>query len=221
MVKPRLREHPGDINRRGRPVGSRNKMLQLLRTLVLTAATMSGMPTKKWITEEALDDGNVQWVEATDPKTKEPPKDKKGNQKYRKKMIRKQMLEWTGAQGALGYLLFMAQEERNQFQALLKLAQHQQDIKSDVDEGLKIPTLEELRAEWIRRGLRPVDFDKMKVVPGIQAKQRVKLIEHDPNERRRNGSKQQNREANREATSTTDPESEQWWSEEEDTEAED
>jgi hypothetical protein len=78
---------------RGRPVGSRNKMPQLLRSLVLTAAAMSGMPTKKWIIEEALDsEGRVQWVEDTDPKTKEPLKDKKGNQIYRKKMIRKQVL---------------------------------------------------------------------------------------------------------------------------------
>jgi len=78
MVKPRLREHPEDINRRGRPPGSRNKMSQLLRSLVLTAATMSGMPTKKWIIEEALDsEGRVQWVEDTDPKTGEPITDKK------------------------------------------------------------------------------------------------------------------------------------------------
>jgi hypothetical protein len=217
MPKKHIQEQP-NINR-GRPVGSRNKFPQLLRSLVLTAAQMSGRPTQKCIIEEALDsEGNLQWVEATDPKTNEPLKDKKGNQLYRKKMIRRQVLEWTGAQGALGYLLFMAQEERNQFQALLKLAHHQQDIKSDVDEGLQVPTLEELRDEWIRRGLRPVDFDKMKTVTGIQAKQRVKLIEYDPNERRRNGSKQQKSSA---ATSTTDPESEQWWSDEEDTEAED
>jgi hypothetical protein len=74
-----------------------------------------------------------------------------------------------------------------------------------------------LREEWIRRGLRPVDFDKMKVVNGVKAKQRVKLIEHDPNERRPNGSKQQSREA----TNTADPESEQWWEDEEGSEAED
>jgi len=173
---------------------------------------MSGRPTKTWVVEEALDsEGNVQWVEDTDPKTKEPLKDKKGNQIYRKKMIRKELLEWTGAEGALGYLLFTAQEERNQFQAtLLKLAQHQQDIKSDVDEGPQVPTLEELREEWIRRGLRGVDFDKMLTVSGIEAKQRVKLNEHDPSERSY-GSKRQNSEA----TDTADPESEQWWEDEE------
>jgi len=133
-------------------------------------------------------------------------------------MWRHQVLEWTGAQGALGYLLFMAQEERNMFKGMLKLAQQQQEnTRSDAVEGMHIPTMEELRAEWIRRGLRAVDFDKMKTVTGIEAKQRVKLIEHDPNERRRNGSKQQNSEA----TDTTDPESEQWWSEEDEDEAED
>jgi len=200
-----------------RPPGSRKKFPQLLRQLVLTAATMSGRPTKKWIVEEALDsEGNVQWVEATDPKTKEPLKDKKGNQIYRKKMIRKQVLEWTGAQGALGYLLFTAQEERNQFQALLKLAQHQQDIKSDVDEGPQIPTREELREEWIKRGLRAVDFDRM---TGIEAKQRVKLIKHNPSERSYGSSKQSAKQS-REATSPTDPESEQWWPDEEDEDGE-
>jgi hypothetical protein len=219
MVKPRLREHPEDINRRGRPPGSRNKMPQLLRSLVLTAATMSGKPTQKWIIQEALDsEGRVQWVEDTDPKTGEPITDKKtGKPVYRKKMWRHQVLEWTGAQGALGYMLFMAQEERNLFQGLLKLAQQQEDAKGDAVEGLQIPTLEDLREEWIRRGLRAVDFDKMKTVTGIEAKQRVKLIEYDPNEHR-HGSKQQNSEA----TDTTDPESEQWWpDEDEDTEAED
>ena len=90
----------------------------------------------------------------------QPLKDKKGNQIYRKKMIRKQVPEWAGAQGALGYLLFMAQEERNLFQRLLKLAQQQQDAKGDAVEGLQFPTLEDLREEWIRRGLRAVDFDK-------------------------------------------------------------
>jgi len=194
-----------------RPPGSRKKFPQLLRQLVLTAATMSGRPTKTWVVEEALDsEGNVQWVEATDPKTKEPLKDKKGNQIYRKKMIRKELLEWTGAEGALGYLLFTAQEERNQFQALLKLAQHQQEnAGSDTTERLHIATIEELRAEWIKRGLRAVDFDKMRTVSGIEAKQRVKLNEHDPSERSY-GSKRQNSEA----TDTADPESEQWWPDE-------
>ncbi len=99
------------------------------------------------------------------------------------------------------------------------LAQHQQEnVRNDATEELHIPTLEELRDEWIRRGLRAVDFDRMKTVTGIQAKQRVKLIEHDPKERRNDRTKQQSREA----TSATDPESEQWWpDEEEDTEAED
>jgi len=133
-------------------------------------------------------------------------------------MWRHQVLEWTGAQGALGYMLFMAQEERNTFSALLKLAQRQQENTRDAVEGLQIPTLEDLREEWIRRGLRPVDFDKMKTVKGIEAKQRVKLIEHDPNERRRNGSTKQSGKT----TNTADPESEQWWpDEEEDTEVED
>ena len=178
MPKKHIQEQP-NINR-GRPVGSRNKFPQLLRSLVLNAAQMSGFPTKKWIIEEALDDeGRVIWVEDTDPKTKEPKKDSKGNLLYRKKMRRRQVLEWTGVQGAQGDLLFMAQEERNSFQALLKLAQHQQDTKGDAVEGIQIPTLEDLRAEWIRRGLRAVDFDKMKTVTGIQAKQRVKLIGHD------------------------------------------
>jgi hypothetical protein len=68
----------------------------------------------------------------------------------------------------------------------------------------------ELREEWIRRGLRAVDFDRMKTVTGIEAKQRVKLIKHDPSERSY-GSKQQNSEA----TDTADPESEQWWEDEE------
>jgi hypothetical protein len=52
----------------------------------------------------------------------------------------------------------------------------------------------------------------------IQAKQRVKLIEHDPNERKRYGSAKQQ---DSEATSATDPESEQWWPDEEEDEAED
>ena len=181
-----------------------NKTPQLLRSLVLTAATMSGKPTQKWIIEEALDsEGRVQWVEDTDPKTGEPITDKKtGKLVYRKKMWRHQVLEWTGAQGALGYMLFMAQEERNLFRGLLRLAQQQQDAKGDAVEELKIPTLEELREEWIRLGLRAVDFDKMTTVTGIKAKQRVKLVEHDPNERRRSGSRQQSSEA----TTTADPE---------------
>ena len=65
----------------------------------------------------------------------------------------------------------------------------------------------ELREEWIKRGLRAVDFDRM---TGIEAKQRVKLIKHNPSERSY-GSKQQNSEA----TDTADPESEQWWEDEE------
>ena len=107
---------------------------------------------------------------------------------------------------------FLAQEERNFFSKLLMLAQHQQErVRNDAIEELHIPTLEELREEWIRRGLRAVDFDKMKVVTSIQAKQRVKLIEHDPNERRHGSAKQSG-----EATCTTDPKSEQWWEDEED-----
>ena len=215
MPKKPLNEITGP----GRPLGSRNRLPQL-RQLVLTAAETSGYPTKKWIIEEDLDsEGNVQWVKATDPRTKEPLQDKKGNQIYRKKMTGKQVLEWTGARGALGYLLFTAQEERNQFQALLKLAQHQQDIKSDVDEGPQFPTLEELREEWIRRGLRAVDFDRMKTVTGIEAKQRVELIKHDPSERSYGSSKQSAKQS-REATSPTDPESEQWWPDEEDEDGE-
>ena len=214
MPKKHIQEQP-NINR-GRPVGSRNKFPQLLRMLVLNAAQMSGFPTTKWIIEEALDsEGRVKWVEDTDPKTNEPLKDKKGNQLYRKKMIRRQVLEWTGAQGAGGYLLYMAQEERSLFQGMLRLTQQQQDKGGGPDEGLPIPTLEDLRKEWIRRGLRPIDFDRMKTVTGIKAKQRVKLIEHDPNEHTL--SKQQSREA----ASTTDPESEQWWPDEEEGEAED
>jgi hypothetical protein len=121
-------------------------------------------------------------------------------------------------EGAQGYVKYLAQEERNFFSKLLLLAQHQQEsIRNDADEGLQLPTLEDLRAEWIRRGLRAVDFDKMKTVTGVQAKQRVRLIEHDPNENRRNDSARQSGEA----TSTTDPESEQWWEDEEDGEAED
>jgi hypothetical protein len=215
-----IAEIPDAINRKGRPVGSKNRFPQLLRQLVLNAATMSGYPTKKWIIEEDLDsEGRVIWVQDTHPKTGEKLFDEKsGKPIWRKKMRRREVLEWTGAMGAQGYLLFMAQEERNWFQAMLRLTQHQQDTRSDAAERIHIPTLEDLRAEWIRRGLRAVDFDKMKVVTGIQAKQRVKLIEHDPNERRRNGrTKQQNREA----TNTADPESEQWWEDEEDNEAED
>ena len=127
-------------------------------------------------------------------------------------------MDWSG--GAQGYMNFLAQEERNFFSKLLTLAQHQQEnVRSDATEGLQMPTLEELRAEWVRRGLRAVDFDKMRTVTGIQAKQRIKLIEHDPKEqmRVRNGrTKQQGSKA----TSTTDPESEQWWEDEEEDEAE-
>ena len=97
------------------------------------------------------------------------------------------------------------------FHAATACSQHQQDHSRDAAEGLKIPTMEELRAEWIRRGLRARDFDKMKTVTGIEAKQRVKLIEHDHDERRHGSAKQSG-----EVTSTTDPESEQWWTDEED-----
>jgi hypothetical protein len=202
----------------GRPPGSRNKFPQLLRQLVLTAAEMSGYPTETWITEEALDEeGRQRWVQDTDEQTGELLFEDNNKKKplYRKKMIRRRVLTWTGAQGSLGYLLFMAQEERNSFQMALRLTQQQQENKGGgPDEGLPIPTLEDLRKEWIRRGLRPIDFDRMKVVTGIQAKQRVRLIEHDPKERMRvrNGSTKQSREA----ASTTDPESEQqWWPAEE------
>jgi hypothetical protein len=199
---------------RGRPVGSTNKFPQILRHLVLNAADKSGYPTEKWITEPALDDeGNTIWVEATDPKTHEVKKDKNGNIKYRLKMKRRRVLEWTGIQGAEGYLMFLAHEERNYFTKLLTLAQAQQDRSVDHSEGLQLPTLEELREEWIRQGLRAVDFDKMKVVKNIKAKQRVRMIEHDPREpmRVRNGSKKQQ---DREAASATEPESEQWWPDE-------
>jgi hypothetical protein len=214
MPRKPIHEIPDAINRRGRPVGSTNKFPMLLRQLVLNAADMSGFPKEKWIIEPALDDeGNTIWVEATDPKTGEIKKDKNGNVKYRQKMRRRRVLEWTGAMGVQGYLLFMAQEERNLFSKMLTLAQQQQENRSDAPEGLQLPTLEQLRDEWIRRGLKPVDFDKMKTVKAIEAKQRVRLIEHDPNERMRvrNGSKQQSREA----ASTTDPEAGQWWPDEE------
>ena len=185
---------------RGRPVGSRNKFPQLLRLLVLNAAAMSGFPEEKWITEPALDDeGNQIWVEVknkwgeTQLETKGPDK---GKPKLRTKMRRHKVLVWTGVEGAQGYVKYLAQEERNFFSKLLMLAQHQQEsVRNDAIEELHIPTLEELREEWIRRGLRAVDFDKLKVVSGIQAKQRVKLIEHDPNERRHGRTKQQNTEA--------------------------
>jgi hypothetical protein len=49
----------------------------------------------------------------------------------------------------------MAQEERTTFAGLLKLAQAQQEnVRGDAGEGLHIPTLEELREEWIRRAYR-------------------------------------------------------------------
>ncbi len=153
------------------------------------------------------------WGE-TQLETKGPDK---GKPKLRKKMVRRKVLVWTGVEGAQGYVNFLAEEERNHFSKMLLLAQHQQEsVRNDAVEGLKIPTLEELRDEWIRRGLRAADFDKLKVVSGVEAKQRVKLIEHDPNERSNGRTKQQSREA----TSTIDPESEQWW-EDEDGEAED
>jgi len=212
MTKGRLREHPEDINRMGRPVGSRNKFPQILRHLVLNAADEAGFPTEKWIIEPALDDeGNTIWVEATDTKTKEPLKDKNGNIKYRLKMRRRKVLEWTGIRGVKGYLLYLAQEERNYFHKMLILAQQQQDKGVDHSEGLQLPTMEQLREEWIRRGLRAVDFDRIKTVKAIKAKQ-VKLIEHDPREpmRVRNASKQQEHEAE----SATDPENEQWWEDE-------
>jgi hypothetical protein len=209
---------------RGRPVGSRNKFPQILRLLVLNAATTRGYPKEKWIIEPELDsEGNQIWVEVTDKwgetQYVEKPGPDKGKPQLRRKMIRRKVLVWTGVEGAQGYVNFLAEEERNHFSKMLLLAQHQQEsVRNDAVEGLKIPTLEELRDEWIRRGLKAVDFDKLKVVTGVEAKQRVKLIEHDPNENRRNGrTKQQNREA----TSTTDPESEQWWEDEEEDEAED
>jgi hypothetical protein len=215
MVKARLREHPEDINRGGRPVGSRNKFPQLLRLLVLNAAQMSGFPTEKWITEPAVDDeGQPIWVEVKDKRGKtvlETKGENKGKPLLRKKMQRRKVLEWTGVMGAQGYLKFLAQEERNFFTRMLTLAQHQQESKSnEAVEGLQIPTLEELREEWIRRGLRPRDFDNMKTVTGIEAKQRVRLIEHDPNERRYGNTTKQSGKT----TSTAAPESEQWWPEE-------
>jgi hypothetical protein len=199
---------------RGRPVGSRNRFPQILRHLVLSVADESGYPTEKWITEPAVDhEGRQIWVQDTDEKTGELLYEDNNKKKpiYRKQMIRRKVLEWTGIQGAKGYLKYLAQEERNYFTKLLTLAQAQQDRSVDTSEGLQLPTLEELRGEWIRQGLRAVDFDKMKVVKSIKAKQRVRLIEHDPKERMRvrNGSKQQD-----EAESATEPESEQWWPDE-------
>ena len=223
MPKKHIQEQP-NINR-GRPLGSRNKFPQILRLLVLNAATTRGYPEEKWITEPALDDeGRQRWVQDTDEKTGEPLFEdaKKKRPIYRKKMIRRRVLVWTGVEGAQGYVNFLAEEERNHFSKLLYLAQQQQENQRvDTTEGLHIPTLEELRDEWIRRGLRAVDFDKLKVVTGIEAKQRVKLIEHDPNERRYGSKQQQSAKQSGEAASAADPKSEQWWPDEEEDEAED
>ncbi len=66
MPKKHIQEQPNIT--RGRPLGSKNRFPQLLRQLVLNAATMSGFPTEKWIIEEDVDsEGNVIWVEVTDP----------------------------------------------------------------------------------------------------------------------------------------------------------
>jgi hypothetical protein len=165
------------------------------------------------------------WDSWRNPETGEPllsctmlKKDKNKNPVYRPQMIRRRVKEWTGAQGVLGYLKYLAQENEALFVPMVKMIMDQQKDHKGV-EGLQLPTLEDLRKEWIRRGLRAVDFDKMKVVKGIEAKQRAKLIEHDPREpmRVRNGSKKRQE---REAASTTEPESEQWWEDEPEEEGE-
>lgn len=191
---------------------------------MFTAAAMSGKPTYKYVIDPDLDDeGRVKLVPETDDWGKSIIDKRTGKPVLRQKMIRRKVKVWTGAEGALGYLKYLAQENEALFAPMVKMIMDQQKDHKGV-EGLQLPTLEELREEWIRRGLRAVDFDKMKVVKGIQAKQRVKLIEHDPNERMRvrNGSSKQDRDA----ASTTEPEDEQWWpdepkAEEDEAEAED
>jgi hypothetical protein len=85
-------------------------MPQLMKDLIITAFDICGEPTYKYVIEPDLDDeGRVKLVPETDDWGKPIIDKRTGKPVLRQKMVRRRVREWGGVEGALGYLVYLAQ----------------------------------------------------------------------------------------------------------------